>query len=87
METVKQISRVKKYVYYLVIQQYCGGSWEDASFYECDSTGWIKGKENRDILKHDKGEYILMGYPVRVIKRRELSAGYSADLKNENLIL
>jgi len=64
-----------KYTYYKVIQQLyapsCG--WEDASHYETDSTGYMN-KEDRDLLKHDLKEYKIMGYPTRVVKRKELNA-------------
>jgi hypothetical protein len=62
-----------KYNYYKVIQQYFG-SWEDSSFYETNST-FYANKETRDLLKHDLAEYRMMGYPVRVIKRKELKNG------------
>jgi hypothetical protein len=60
-----------KYNYYRIIQQYCGGSWSDASHYETDSS-YHHNKESRDLLKHDLAEYRIMGYPVRVISRKEL---------------
>jgi len=72
METTKQI-KAKKHVYYLVIQQYCGGGWYDADFYECNSTGRLVNNIERGEFRRVKGEYILMGYPIRVIKRRELN--------------
>jgi hypothetical protein len=59
-----------KYNYYKIIQQYFG-SWEDSSHYETDST-YYANKEQRDLLKHDLAEYQKMGYPTRVIKRKEL---------------
>lgn len=64
--------KANKYEYYKVIQQYFNHyGWEDVSHYETDSTGWAD-KETRDCLKHDVKEYRLMGYPTRVIFRREL---------------
>lgn len=64
--------KAKKFDYLKVIQQHYGCcGWEDVSHYETDSTGWA-GKEIRDLIKHDVKEYRLMGYPTRVIFRREL---------------
>lgn len=76
--------KANKYRYYKVIQQYCNG-WEDASFYETNSnyklinkksgifyTNKYGRKQERNILTCDYQEYIAMGYPIRIIKRREL---------------
>jgi len=63
----------RKYDYYKIIQQHYGQGWEDASHYETDSTGYMN-KEDRDLLKHDLNEYRIMGYPTRVIRRKELNA-------------
>jgi hypothetical protein len=60
-----------KYNYYRIIQQYCGNCWNDVSHYETDST-YYHNKESRELLRHDLKEYHLMGYPVRVISRKEL---------------
>jgi hypothetical protein len=54
--------------YYKVIQQHYGQSWEDCSQYETNSTGTLKPGE---CLQHDLKEYKLLGYPTRVIIRRE----------------
>jgi len=64
-----------KYKYLKVIQQHYGGcyGWEDASHYETDSTGYM-GPEDRQLFQYDLAEYKLMGYPTRVIKRKELNA-------------
>jgi len=73
-----------KYTYVKVIQQYFG-IWEDVSEYETNSLGtpkdYIQEKFASDtlrntkqsLLKHDLKEYKLMGYPVRVIRRKELN--------------
>ncbi len=64
--------KVNKYTYYKVIQQHYGQGWEDASDYETNSQ-YYHNKEQRELLKHDKKEYELMGYPTRVINRKELN--------------
>jgi len=56
-----------KYNYSLIIQQYFG-AWEDVSEYEATSTGRAK---DRKLLQHDRKEYQFMGYPTRVIFRKE----------------
>jgi len=63
---------IKRFSYYKIIQQYFG-SWEDVSHYETGSTGY-PDKPTRDLIKHDLKEYRLMGYPTRIIFRRELIA-------------
>ena len=65
--------KTRKYDYFKVIQQHYDQGWEDASFYETDSTGYAP-REKRDLLKHDLKEYRTLGYPTRVIFRRELAA-------------
>lgn len=77
-----------KYKYLNVIQQNCAGYWEDVSEYECDSTGYSKERvqvtftskrtglpitRNFSLLSQDLKEYNLMGYPTRVIFRKELN--------------
>lgn len=60
-----------KYNYIKVIQQsygYCG--WEDVSEYEATSSGITK---DRKLLLSDLKEYKLLGYPTRVIFRKELN--------------
>ena len=57
-----------KYEYWKVIQQNYCGVWEDVSHYEARSNGSTK---DYALLKHDVNEYRLMGYPTRVIFRRE----------------
>ena len=72
-----------KYIYLEVIQQNYGQGWEDVSQYETNSQGTPKewnnkphitpqGNERRQsLLKHDLKEYRLLGYPTRVVKRKE----------------
>ena len=76
-----------KYEYWNVIQQNYG-SWEDVSHYEADSKGRSIGDalhsgefitnektgRTREItlLQHDLKEYYALGYPTRVIFRKEL---------------
>ena len=63
--------KTNKYYYCKVIQQYYAASygWEDVSEYETNSIGVLK---DRRLLKHDVKEYHLLGYPTRVIFRKEL---------------
>lgn len=72
--------RATKYNYLKVIQQNYGHGWEDVSEYETNSTGTPKESSDKlspkgkkdSLLSHDLREYRFMGYPTRVIKRREL---------------
>jgi len=77
--------RTNKYTYLKVIQQSCGQGWEDVSEYETDSTGapkeklsekWASGEwkqtGKQTLLAHDLKEYKTLGYPTRVIRRKEL---------------
>lgn len=61
---------MNKYKYIKVIQQNYGQGWEDCSEYETNSSYITKDK---GLLKHDLKEYNLLGYPTRVIKRKELN--------------
>jgi len=77
-----------KYNYLKVIQQYYGQGWEDVSEYEADSKGNLIGESMHSgkfvtnektgrtteltLLSHDLKEYRLLGYPTRVIFRKEL---------------
>ena len=61
-----------KYYYAKVIQQNYGQGWEDASEYETNSL-YYHSKEDRQNMKSDLSNYRLMGYPTRVVKRRELN--------------
>ena len=72
--------KTNKYNYFRVIQQHYGQGWEDVSEYECNSQGTPlelndklspKGKIE-SVLSHDLREYKFMGYPTRVINRREV---------------
>ena len=65
--------KTNKFDYWKVIQQNYGFGFEDVSFYESDSTGYMT-KENRLLLKHDLKEYLFAGAgqcSTRVIFRRE----------------
>jgi hypothetical protein len=76
--------KTNKYNYLKVIQQHFGQGWEDVSEYETDSTGTVTEmsdkfrtlKSGRQIkitlLSHDLREYKTLGYPTRVIRRKEL---------------
>lgn len=78
-----------KFNYLLVIQQNYAGYWEDVSEYEATSTGDCKERTNKTFVSKNTGllinrsislcsldadEYRLMGYPTRVIFRKELNA-------------
>jgi hypothetical protein len=69
--------RNNKYLYTKVIQQYYGQGWEDASEYKCNSLGntieTCTTKDNKIVktIKLDLKEYRLLGYPTRVIFRKE----------------
>lgn len=76
---------MNKYNYLKVIQQSTGQGWEDVSEYECDSqfrnfekSGSFRinkygRKVEISLITYDLAEYRLMGYPTRLIKRRELN--------------
>ena len=79
------MTKQKKYTYYNVIQQNYGYGWEDVSFYETNSQfmnfeksgkKYIDSKGNEreySLIGHDFKEYRLMGYPTRLINRKELN--------------
>lgn len=81
------MKKPNKYNYLRVIQQNYGQGWEDVSHYETDSTytkleksdkfeetkGGCKIKIYYEVLTLDLREYILLGYPTRVINRKELN--------------
>lgn len=62
------MKKQNKYQYTKVIQQNYGQGWEDVSEYECNSIGVYTDKT---LFRHDYGEYKLLGYPTRVVSRRE----------------
>lgn len=76
--------KTNKYKYLKVIQQNYGQGWEDVSEYETDSEGNHKefsGKVRQlgngmfkaiPLITLDLKEYKLLGYPTRVIRRKEL---------------
>lgn len=78
--------KANKYKYLKVIQQNYGQGWEDASEYETDSTGTPKeytGKPKQlsngmfkavPLITHDLKEYRMLGYPTRVIRRKEVNS-------------
>lgn len=68
-ELFKEITR-RKYNYLKVIQQHYGQGWEDVSEYEANSQ-FIA--QDRNLLKHDMKEYISLGYPSRIINRKEVN--------------
>lgn len=72
------MARAKKFEYKKVIQQYYAQGWEDCSEYEANASGCCVSREVLTLLKHDLAEYRLMGYPTRVIFRRERINGEAA---------
>lgn len=66
-----------KYNYLLVIQQFYYNAWEDVSEYE--ATSMQRPKEAR-IFHEDKKNYKLLGYPTRVIFRKELNKAHLTQL-------
>jgi len=69
-----------KYRYYKVIQQNYGQGFEDVSEYEAKSNGETIEYDNKldakgrkvKLITNDLKEYKLMGYPTRVVFRKEL---------------
>jgi hypothetical protein len=74
------MKKPNKYNYLRVIQQNFGHGWEDVSQYLSDSyfITTEKHTDGKSLLKHDLGEYKLMGYPTRVINRKEFK--YTPEL-------
>lgn len=72
--------RINRYKYVKVIQQYFATYWEDVSEYETDSKGNLKEYTDKQdmhgckvsLLRQDLEEYKRMGYPTRVVKRKQL---------------
>jgi hypothetical protein len=68
--------KTNKYNYLKVIQQNYGQGWEDVSEYETNSTGtpkeYIEGSV-QTLFRHDLKEYKMLGYPTRVINRKEIA--------------
>ncbi len=80
--------RQNKYNYLNVIQQNYAGYWEDVSEYEANSAGISKEKTEVEVISKRTGlpikimrsccsqdfkEYQLLGYPTRIIFRKELN--------------
>jgi len=66
---------INKYVYYKVIQQNFN-SWEDVDFFEVKSSYTCKNLADRKELNQLIKDYKLMGYPVRVVNRKEENTDY-----------
>lgn len=67
--------KTNKYNYLKIIQQNYGiYGWEDVSEYPAKSSGLSLNNETRKAIKHDLDEYRLLGYPTRVIFRKELKS-------------
>ena len=76
---------LNKYTYYQVIQQQYGQGWEDVSHYESNSQflNFEKSGKTRvnkygkvveiSLIGHDLNEYRTLGYPTRLINRKELN--------------
>lgn len=73
--------KATKYNYFNVIQQNYGQGWEDVSEYETNSQFTPKEVSDKlsptgrkeSLQSHDLREYRLMGYPTRVISRKQLN--------------
>jgi hypothetical protein len=77
--------KANKYTYYQVIQQHYGQGWEDVSHYESNSKflNFEKSGKTRvnkygkvveiSLIGHDLNEYRTLGYPTRLINRKELN--------------
>lgn len=72
--------KTNKYKYVKVIQQHYGQDWEDVSEYETNSAyvpkeqvQSINSRGTQSLLVHDYKEYLLLGYPTRVVKRKHLA--------------
>lgn len=63
-----------KYKYERILQGNYGNGWDDLTAYDCDSTGWIKDKQQRQELKNDIKAYRENEpqYAHRTIKRRSV---------------
>ena len=61
-----------KYKYERIIQGNYGSGWDDLTAYDCDSTGFIKDKAQRDDYKSDRKAYAdnEPQYTHRAITRR-----------------
>ena len=90
LNTYKTMKKQNKYNYLLTIQQYFG-QWEDVSQYEANSSGYCKERTEKEVINTKTGkpmkrslsncsievkEYQLMGYPTRVIFRKELNKNH-----------
>ena len=69
------MKKLNKYTYLKIIQQYYSSNygWEDVSQYGCNSMNYIIDKSERNCFKSDLKEYKMLGYPTRVIYRKELN--------------
>ena len=85
LKTNNKMKNQNKYNYLNVIQQNYGQGWEDVSEYEATSQGVsvetfyttspspITGRKVKiSLCRHDFKKYCLMGYPTRIIFRKEL---------------
>jgi len=65
------MNKPTKYTYEKIIQQNYDHGWEDVDAYDCDRTGFILDKEQRDRYKHNYRAYHMEGgAPCRSITRR-----------------
>lgn len=64
--------KTNKYRYEKILQGNYGTGWDDLTAYDCDSTGFIKDKEQREQLKSDRKAYAENEpqYAHRTIVRR-----------------
>jgi hypothetical protein len=63
---------VKKWEYWKVLQQYVSDMWNDVEYFECDSRGSYKTKEESKRAKDAHKDYKEnQNYPLRFIFRKE----------------
>jgi hypothetical protein len=72
---ISSMNKPTKYLYEMVIQQNWGygHGWEDVDAYDCDSTGFIRDREQRELYKYNYRAYRTEGgAPCRSITRKTL---------------
>ena len=68
------MSKQNKFIYWKMIEGcFDGITWEPVDWHECNSTGWIANKEDRELLRYNLKQYRLSGIGVyRIGSKREL---------------
>jgi len=66
--------KINKWTYHKTIQENWGYGWDSVDFYESDSTGFIKDREERQRFKDNLKAYREnSAAPVRVVTTKELN--------------